>query len=180
MFQSKAAPLIWDKLYDVMIPDQLTLDPAYIKIFGTHVTGNSDVDKMVGTNFTHVKICIARMVQYYEDGVEIQIPNREDMIRIHKDIEEYLSEWREHLRVDINLQIGQNKHMVLLLERLSKDIYNKAKVKEVVNTLFVKEQIGLVNPIERMRENRKTHTKPDYEGIRSLVQTKTNKPFGRF
>lgn len=179
-FQSYYAPKIFSTLYKVYIPDQLTLSPDYLKIFGTHVTGNKEVDDMLSKNTTLVMVDVITILDYYEQGFLVEIPSREDMIQIHKDIEGYLGEWREHIRHDINNTVHENKQMLLSLEKLSKDIYNKAKTKEVINDLFNKEKFGLVSPLERMAEERKEHHKPDYQGIGSLVRSKTSKPLGRF
>lgn len=180
MFYSQYAHLLWDKLYRVYIPDQLTLSPDYIRRFGTHVTGEKEVDAMLSKNTTLVMISVAKITEYYEDGILVEIPNREDMLQMHKDIELYLGEWREHIRTQINVDVNENKHMILMLEKLSKEIYNKAKPKEVINNLFVKQQLGLINPMDRVREENTEHRKPDYEGIGSLVRSKVSKPLNRF
>lgn len=178
-FSSNFADRIWNKLYNVYVPDQVTLDPGYIKIRGTYVTGNKNIDQMLSNNFTNVMIPVISILEKFEDGIEVQIPSREDMITIHKDIELYLAEWREHIRYDINLDVQENKDLLLSLERLSKHIYEKAKPREVIDNLFLSKKIGLINPIQEAEEKRKEVTKPNYDGIGSLVRSKT-KPQGRF
>lgn len=179
-FNSQYAKLIWDKLHTVLIPDQLTQQPEYIRIFGTYVSGNSEVDNMLSTNVTTVMIPVARIVEYYEDGIEVQIPTRETMITIHKDIELYLAEWRDHLKYDINLNVESSKSLISALEKLSKDIYNKAKPNELIDNLFISRQIGITSPFDKMVAEKKETVKPNYEGIGSLVRSKTNKPLQRF
>lgn len=179
-FASQYSSLIWDVLYDVSVPDQLTQSPEYLKRFGAHVTGNKQVDEMLTKNTTHVKIPISTILSYYLNGIEISIHRREDMIKIHKDIELYLGEWREHLKFDLNLEVNQNKQLILGLEKLSKELYAKAKPKEVISKLFDKNQFGLYSPLDKMEEEKKDHQKPDYEGIGQLVRSKAHKPVGRF
>lgn len=179
-FPSQYATKLWDILYSVYIPDQVTLSPEYVKRFGVHVTGDKGVDKMLSNNFTNVKIPVMKILDYYDSGVEIQIPSREDMIQIHKDIEGYLLEWKEHLRVSINVSVNQNKEMLLALEKLSKRIYEKAQPKEVIDNLFLHKTIGLVNPLANQIEQSKVVEKPNYEGISKLVRSKVTKPVGRF
>lgn len=178
-FNSQYQSLIWNKLYTVYIPDQLTLPPQYVKRFGTHVTGDKEIDKMVSNNLTLVMIPVIKILEYYEDGIEIQIPSREDMIQMHKDIELYLQEWREHLRVDINIDVHSNKDLLLSLEKLSRNLYNKAKPRELIDNLLTTKRIGLMNPLQMHVENTKEIVKREYEGISSLVKSKT-KPQGRF
>ena len=181
-FPSINSHLIWNKLYTVLIPDQLTLSKEYLSKFGTHVTGNKEVDNMLSTNLTTVMIPVAKILEYFDNGVEIHIPSREDMIRIHKDIELYLGEWRDHIKFDINLSLSEHKTLILSLEKLSKHVYDKARYFEIVDNLFINKKIGLlVNPLQRIKEESKSKNgvKPDYEGIRELISQKTRSR-GRF
>ena len=181
-FRSKYAHLIWDRLYDCLIPDHVTLHPEYLKRFGTYVTGDKNIDTMVANNFTRVKINVATILTYFEDGVEVQITSREDMIQMHRDIEAYLAEWQEHLKYDINLSVHEHKDMLLSLEKLSKEIYRKAAPREVIDNLFTKKDLGLglMNPLQAIQEQRKEVSKPDYQGISQLIRSKTKTPQGRF
>lgn len=178
-FPSQFSHLIWDRLYTVLIPDIVTLDKAYLNKFGYHSTGNRELDKSLTQHFTTVKIPVNRILEYFENGVEIQIPSRDDMIEIHKNIELYLGEWREHIKYDINLSLSEHKDLILSLEKLSKTLYEKCKGVEVIDNLFLHKRIGLVSPLQQAEESRKPISKPDYEGISSLVKSKT-KPKGRF
>lgn len=176
-FISRFAKLIWDELYTVYIPDQLTLNPEYIRLFGTHVTQDKRMDKVLETNFTMVKIPIVQILTYFDQGVEIQIPVREDMIRMHKHIELYLGEWREYMRVSVhgNTDAKTHKDLIIALEKLSKQIYEKASSYEVLDNLFLNKRVkfGLLNPLQEHQEKSKTVTKPDYQGIGKLISKKT-------
>lgn len=181
-FNSRYSHLIWDSLRTVLVPDQMTLQPEYLRKFGTYSSGNAEVDKMMSNNLTTVMIPISTILTYFEDGVEIQIPKREDMVQIHKDIELYLNEWREHIKYDINLDIESNKKLVNDLSKLSKYIYDRTKPSEVFDNLLLSNSLGIVSPSTRIREEKEdsTKTKPDYEGISNLIRSKTSKPRGRF
>jgi len=178
-FNSKYAHLIWDRIYTVLIPEIVTLDKGYISKFGYYNTGNKQIDKELFKHFTTVKIPINKILEYFNDGIEIQIPSREDMVEMHKNIELYLDEWREHIKYDINLQLGEYKDLILSLEKLSKTLYDKCKGSEVINNLFNHTQIGIVSPLKKAEEGNKTINKPDYQGIKELV-TKKVKVQGRF
>jgi len=183
MFHSKYADRIWNKLYRVNIPDQMTLPGEYVKRFGVHVTGNKQVDEMLSRNTTQVMIPISTIINYFQNGVEIQIPNREDMITMHKDMELYLEEWKEHIKYDINLDIAKNRDMLMSLEKLSKYIYNKAKPREVIDQLFQVKSIGIVNPLQALQQQKKEVIKPEYDGIKNLLNNRnkpTKAPGGRF
>jgi len=179
-FFSQHAGKIWDSLYTVYIPEQLTLQPEYIKRFGVHITQNKTVDEMLKTNLILVKITIATILQYYNQGIEVQIPSREDMIKMHKDIEAYLSEWKDYLRNSIhaNIDIENNKELITSLEKLSKYIYEKATSFELLDNLYLKKNnpLGIINPLQRHTEQNKQTVKPDYEGIKHLITKR--KPIG--
>lgn len=178
-FQSNYAHLIWNKLYSVSIPDQVTLDPEYIKRFGVIVTSDKKIDKMLSTNFTNVMIPVIKMLEYYTRGVEIRIHSREDMVTIYKDIDNYLNEWREHIRYDINLALDQSKELLIELEKLAKDLHNKAKPVELIDNLFAKRELGIRSPFQVLKEVKQVYQKPEYDGISKLIRSKT-RPQGRF
>lgn len=180
-FPSQFATKLWDKLYDVLVPDQMTLDAGYIKKFGTYVTGNKKVDEMLSRSKTHVKIPVIKVLEYWEDGMEVEILSREDMIQMHKDMEGYLAEWRDHLKYAVNNDLHGHKDLILSLEKLSKHIFERAKPKEIVDNLFKKQTFGIVNPLAKNEEEKRTIEKPDYEGISRLVRSKSGTPpTGRF
>lgn len=183
-FPSKYATKIWDTLYTVYIPDQLTLNKDYIRKFGVHITQNKQIDEMLKTNFVLVKIPIIKILEYFLEGIEIQIPSREDMIQMHKDIENYLTEWKEYLRISIHGNIDAEKHkeLILSLEKLSKYIYEKAKPSELLENLFLKKNnmFGIVTPLQMKDEASKPVTKPDYSGISNLIKKKTGNRGSRF
>lgn len=135
---------------------------------------------MLATNFTMVKISVAAILSYFLEGIEVRIPSREDMVQMHKDMELYLGEWREYLRVSINVQVDEHKDLIIGLEKLSKYIYEKCKSKEVIDSLFLPKKFGLTNPLQEIEQRTKPVEKPSYEGIASLVRSKTSKPVGRF
>lgn len=172
-FTSEHADKIWNRLYRVYIPDLMTQNPDYIKKFGAHLTRNRAVDEMVKTNLILVMIPVIKIPEYFEDGIEIQIPSREDMITMHKHIELYLEEWKHHIKYDINTSLSENKELILSLEKLSAYIYNKAKPREVVDNLISSNRFGLVSPLAMREEQQREVVKPDYEGIGKLVKTRT-------
>lgn len=175
-FISEHAPKIWNNLYTVYIPEQITLDPEHIRRFGTYITQNKQVDKMLENNMTLVKIPVSKILEYFDMGIEVQIPSRDDMIMMHKHIELYLAEWKEYIRVSVHghMDAQNHKDLITTLEKLSKHIYEKAKPKEVIDNLFISKRVnlGLLNPILRAEEERKVVEKPDYVGIGRLVNKK--------
>lgn len=177
-FNSQHAPRIWDDLYGVYIPDFLTRNTDYIRRFGVPSSGDKKVDEMMSNDLVFVRIPIIKILEYFDQGVEVQIPVREDMLTIHKNIELYLDEWRMHIRVDINSSAARNKQLLLNLEKLSKLIFDKARGKELINNMFTVKSFGLMNPLAKQAEEKKDFQKPDYDGISQLLRPKVVR--GRF
>lgn len=175
-FASVHADRIWKDLYAVYVPDFVTMNTDYIRKFGVPSSGNRDVDKMMATNTTYVKIPIIKILEYFDNGVEVQIPVRADMISMHKSIEDYLTEWREHIKYEINLNPNEHKTLLLSLEKLSKLIYDKAYPKEVLDAPITAASFGLVSALHRQKPQELV--KPDYNSISALL--KPSKQVGRF
>lgn len=175
LFPSKHATKIWDTLRELYIPDQLTLSSEYLKVWGTPITGDPKLDKELTSNFVLVKINIVTILEYYNNGLELRIPDRSTMLSIHTDIEEYLVEWREHIKYDINLDVNEYKDFIISLENLSKTIYGKMKNKELIKDLFVSgsEPVGIRLPFDIIKKPEKEQAKPDYESISTLIRSRT-------
>ena len=86
-FPSKYATKIWNELYTVLIPDIATLNPDYIKIRGVPITENKKLNLLRMNEFTTVMLPIIDIMYYFKEGFPVQIPSREDMIKMHKNIE---------------------------------------------------------------------------------------------
>lgn len=171
-FYSRHARRIWNDLYRVMIPDLVTQNPLYLQKFGHFVSGNETLDRQRQNEYTTVMIPIIRIAEYYNDGIVVKVPSRDDMLRMHRNIEMYLDEWRVYLSTSINGDISENKALITGLENLSKLIYEKAQPKEVITQLFNKSSVGLVNPLQRLMEQKKEVVKPDYDSISNLLKAR--------
>ncbi len=174
-FQSEFAPRIWNDLYGVHIPDFVTQNTDYIRKFGVRSSGDKNVDAMMASNTTYVRIPIIKILEYFDNGVEVQIPSRDDMLTIHKNIEKYLDEWKQHMRYDINSSAVQHKQLILNLEKLSKTIYDKAKGRELITGLFTVKSFGIMNPLQAAAEEKREVQKPDYQGIGELLRPKVRR-----
>lgn len=169
-FKSKYAYGIWEVLYTVYIPDHLTLNADYLRKFGTRGTGVRQIDANLASATILVKIPIIKILEYYDNGITVQIPQRSDMLAIHRGIEDYLQEWRDHIEYGINTNAQNNKQLLLGLEKLSRHIYDKAEAKEVVSRLFKKNDFGIMNPIAIKDNAVKEEDKPLYNSISKLLR----------
>ena len=171
-FYSEHAPRIWDDLYTAMVPDQVTLNTEYLRVFGTYSSGHKEVDRMMESSTTTVKIPIIKMVEYFDLGVYVQIPRRESMLTIHRNIELYLGEWRHHLEHAIHTSLVQHKDLILSLEKFSRMIYGKAYPQEVVSNPVLGASMGLLSPMAVSQLESTPLHKPDYSPIAGLIRKK--------
>lgn len=177
-FPSKYATKIWNELYTVLIPDIATLNPDYIKIRGVPITENKKLNLLRMNEFTTVMLPIIDIMYYFKEGFPVQIPSREDMIKMHKNIELYLEEWREYIKSSVHGHTDANlyKDIILGLEELSKYIYNKAKPVEVIDNILLKKKVnfGLSNPLqEKIEQEKVIENKPNYNSIKNLIKRNT-------
>lgn len=183
LFPSLVADKIWgNHLYHVLIPDKLTLDRTYLSVFGTYSTGDRDLDKDLENLFTEVKVDIATIADYYSKGITIQIPSRDDMISIHRVIDEYLTEWREHERTDVNFHIPKDiRKMLTNFDSLSKHIYEKLNVSETIYSAFGMKQpsFGIQTDFTKLQKSKSLpEAKPDFKSINDILRGNTrNKRF---
>lgn len=168
MFKSKYADLIWNELFTCCIPDILTLDDYYIKYRGVPITGDKKIDSTMVYNKTTVKIPIIKILEYFNNGVEIEIPSREDLLKIHRYIEAYLGEWKFHINNSINIDVTNYKEMLMQLERLSRYIYDKAKPEEVTTQFDIRDLFGIRAKLDEPAN--KPLEKPDYDSISRLIK----------
>jgi len=168
MFKSKYADLIWNELFTCYIPDILTLDDYYIKYRGIPITGDKQLDSAMVYNKTQVKIPIIKILEYFNNGVEIEIPSREDLLKIHRYIEAYLNEWKFHIEHSINIDITNYKEMLMQLEKLSRYIYDKAKPEEVSTHFDIRDLFGIRAKLDEV--SHKASEKPEYDSITRLIK----------
>jgi hypothetical protein len=176
-FPSRYATEIWDALYTVDIPDKVTHNRDYLRKFGTYSTGYADMDKTLQNSFTTVRIPIIKILEYFLSGVEIRIKSRQDLNSIYKSINNYLQEWKDYIKYNINTDEREYKELLVSLDKLSKYIYDKLGSMELIEKLFVKRPLGIKNPLEEIQEknNYVEPKKPNYEGISSIIKSRAPK-----
>jgi hypothetical protein len=172
MFKSEHAHLIWDRLYNAYIPDAATQDTEFTRKFGVRLSGDRKIDADIGKYTTHVMIPIIKIVEYFDDGIPVQIPNRDDMLEMNDSITKYLEEWKHAMKYDIHLtQIP--KPLLASLDKFCKYVYGKATAKEIVGSKLDSLRFGIPNRMDPLPESTRFPVKPDYEGISKLIRQKS-------
>lgn len=172
MFKSEHAHLIWDTLYDCYIPEIVTQNTEYLRKFGVRLTGDKTVDIHASKNLTQVKIPIISIMEYFDQGIPVQILKREDMLSMNRDITLYLDEWKNAMKFDINVT-APPRDLLTTLDKFCKHIYGKATAKEVIGNKIDTMRFGLKPRLDVRPVSETAPIKPDYEGISKLVRQKT-------
>ncbi len=172
-FASKHSDKLWNTIYTVRIPEHSTMNSDFIRKFGVRLTGDKAVDKARHNAFTTAMITVIKMLEYYTEGIEIAIVNRDDMVTIHRDIESYLEEWRSYLAHGMNVNMENHKKLIYDLERFSMDLYDRCKIVEIVIPAKAPKGFNLLSSDIMTPESKQQPTsKPDYDKITDLVRKK--------
>lgn len=138
---------------------------------------------MMSNNFISVMIPIIRIAEYFDAGLEVQIPSRDTMLLIHSHIKLYLSEWEEHITRSINNHLDDaTKEMLEALDRLAEHIHAKIKPREHI-AAKPRVRFGLQSPLNQAHSEAvelDSYVAPDYSGITNLINNKPRGGPGRF
>lgn len=161
-FPSQYAYSIRENIYQCLIPDEATLDPEYIRIYGVHSTGFKDADQQLANRQSRVMITIPTMLSYYLSGIDITIVEEEDIIDIHRLITGYLDEWRYHLENDVNIRVTEYADMLRGFEEFNEELYNMLTHEEFEETKpkapdFFVSPLDISGRINETRYNRPTY-----------------------
>lgn len=174
LFPSQYAPKLWDKLYNVIIPDVLTLEDDYIRTFGVRLSGDKKVDADVHKRKIHSMLNVIAIAHYFNEGIPVEFLHREDLATIYKDIVGYLGEWKEYLRTQINVNPAEYQELLDALDKFAAELYLRLNPREIKPDT---PSFGLRRIFQKSEE---ASEKPPYEGIRELVEyTKGKRYFQR-
>lgn len=129
---------LWDDLYRVRMPYALSRSIGEIQTYGLRVSGIKDIDKGMRNEIITTMIPIERMVELYEEGVPVGIPDVNDTKLIYEAITEHLMAWKEQLRKGININNAPIKELILF-DRFAHEVYAFAKyefVDDEINSLI--------------------------------------------
>lgn len=173
-FNSQYADRIWNSLYNVSIPDVLTLSPWYIKNRGIYSTGDSKRDKAMLNNPVSVYICVMDIADYFNNGITVNFYNHEDIKTVYRDINLYLTEWFNYLESNLNDDYNNYKDLISTLENLAAHIHSKLTVGEIRDKVH-KPIFGnrkTINEILKVKEPEqvKEESKPVYKRIQAIFR----------
>lgn len=136
---------LFDYLYRVSMPYQLTRHEEDIRKFGTRITGVKAIDSDINNQWFVTMISVAEMTKYFEEGVPIKISYEKDIKEIYESISEHIHAWKVQLEHGINIGDAPIKDLVML-DQFANSIYEHAKYQftpETVDSLVANHILSL-------------------------------------
>lgn len=173
--------LVWDHLYRVAVPDILTASDTYLKHYGSYVTGDNQVDQMLRTNYSNVMLPLSTIIGYVDQGFDVKIYSRDDMLKMYKDIRSYLIEYDNIVAQRVNQGNVPYKDLIMM-DNFASMIYHRASLEELVDLSERKTsmdtRLTFLSGL-RPRDASVIHKeKPDYNEMASIFK-KRMREYGR-
>lgn len=122
-FESRFAEYILENIYRCTVPDNATRTEGYLDLVGSPSTGFAEYDREIRNTRVSVVVNIPTILEYYLNGIDVDIPSPDDRLEIHKLIVGYLDEWRYHIANSINVRVTEHDKFLKDLEELSRALY---------------------------------------------------------
>lgn len=136
------------KLYKCRIPNLQTMSPAYLKYFGTPDSGDERTNEQMRNELIDVQISIGQMAEYYDEGVQISIPDPKVTREIYERIFDHLQAWKKEMEETINPGgLPAVLDDLMKLDRFAAKLHPHAKAffdKDFVESKFVRRMSGLL------------------------------------
>lgn len=84
---------IWHYYWQCMISQHYVLNDAITQQFGFPTCGDKNIDRNLANAKMRVQLTINDMVEYFDEGAEIDILDIQDSIKIYQIVYEHLNEW---------------------------------------------------------------------------------------
>lgn len=136
---------IWDRSFRCLVSQKQTTSEDYYRIFGQRSTGSKKHDKAIPDQYVDTYISIAKMIEYFNQGVTIQVYNYDDTKTIYEIIERHLRRWKNQFAYGINIGDAPVQDLIAMDEFANK-IYDKAKYlikPDIINSLAVQQMTSL-------------------------------------
>lgn len=129
---------IFQHVFFCRIPELQSRSAEHIRYWGVPTTGNKDVDNELKKEMLDTFLPIAKMAEYFKDGVPLYIPKQEDVKFIYECVTYHLHTWRKQIEFGLNLGQAPIDDLILL-DEFANSVYSHAKyqfTREIANSLF--------------------------------------------
>jgi len=98
--------LIFTRRFLVSVPQIDLVTEDEIKMYGTLITGDPSVDRMMATQMTRTYLPIATMAGLFDRGSRVSIINRDDVKIIYDYITQHIQAWSHVMTTSIHSKIA--------------------------------------------------------------------------
>lgn len=138
MNETDTTVLLWEHLFKCRIPNLQTMSPEYIKQVGIFKTGDPGIDREIANQWITTMLSIAKMTEYFSEGVPIKVVKYEDVKTIYTYISRHLDAWKDQIQNGMNIGDAPIEDLILL-DQFANTVYDRAKyqfTKDTVNSLL--------------------------------------------
>lgn len=146
----------------------------YVKTMGVNTSGDEESDKGAAMTVITCGLPISAMMEYFEKGIPVGVPNHADCKRIYELILDHLNAWAKIVRESFNPGIVPTKDLIAL-DKFAASVYpHAAQFFTVTSNRDLFAQAMFVKPLQITREPEKK--KVIAQGHKSFINDFKNGP----
>lgn len=117
---------LFDYLFKVKVPYLQSMSIDTLRLRGVHQSGVSSIDNSVDKEWLTSMMSVAKMTDYYKEGIPLKIPSYKDIVEIYDIITNHINAWKYQIQNSINVRAAPIEDLILL-DRFANSVYDKAK-----------------------------------------------------
>ena len=124
---------IFDTLYRVSVPSRMMQSIEEQRMFGVRAVGDKAIDNALLNERTYTWISIAKMCEYFKEGVTVGVADPADCKKIYDAVNAHLETWAAY----INRAIHTTKipfEELILMDKFATAVYKHARFQNATST----------------------------------------------
>lgn len=117
---------IYEYLFYVIVPTQLSRNPSDVRLFGTSVSGYHERDKLIHDEMHPCAIPIIKIAEYHRDAIPMRYNQNTELDKMYEFLNEYLIYWADQLQSGCNISNAPYEQLIIF-DALANDIFEVAK-----------------------------------------------------
>jgi len=107
---------LWDILYKVRMPYLQSRSTEDMRKYGVRLSSNDMLNQSISDEWITTLISVSQMVDYFGEGVPIQVVNSSEIKTIYQDLTDHLLQWKSILEKGINIGDAPMDDLILMDE----------------------------------------------------------------
>ena len=117
---------IFNEIFVCNVRNFQTMTLDYVKAMGVNTSGDEEIDRGAAMSMVAIAIPVSKMMEYYERGAAIGVPNPEDCKRIYLIVNNHLRAWADIVKNSFNPGKVPVKDL-LALDKFAASVYPHAE-----------------------------------------------------